>query len=130
MGEKGFQNFDSFLMEKWSEPGLEDLEERRKSAYKNVCKKIKGKNVAERSTIQSWFGIKKRTSPDREHAFRLALALELSHSQLEEYLQKGLLMPGVQINDYQETIYLYGLENHLTWEECQGMVNVFEYHIS
>lgn len=123
-------SFESFIIQKWSDKGLQDLEEQRKSAYKNVRKKIRGKNVAESSTIQSWFGIKKRTTPDREHAFRLALALELSPSQLEEYLQKGLLMPGVQINDYQETIYLYGLENHLTWEECQGMIHVFEYHMN
>lgn len=130
MQEKRFHSFDSFLIKKWSEIETGDLMEKRKSAYQNVRKKIKGKTVAEGSTIQSWFGLKKTTSPDREHIFRLALALELSPAQLEEYLQKGLLMPGVQINDYQETIYLYGLENHLTWEECQGMINVFEYHMS
>lgn len=126
---KVFSAFTRFLIEKWGDVQIENIEERRNTAYQALRKKIKGKTVAEASTIQAWFGIKRQSRPDREHFFRLALALELTPQEAQEYLQEGLLMPGVQINDYQEAIYYYGLENHLTWEECQGMIDVFEYHM-
>lgn len=123
------KGFDTFLMEKHCKSFAGEQEERRRETYRILNKKLKGRKVASYSTLQSWLGLKKKTMPDREHIFRLAFALELTYEELEEYLQKGALLPGVQINDYQEIIWIYGLENHLSWDECQDMIQVFEAHI-
>lgn len=65
-----------------------------------------------------------RTKPGK--MVQLAFALGLSHQELDEYLQKGLRMPGIQVNDYREMIYYYGLEHGLSIQECDQMILVFE----
>lgn len=132
-----FHSFSKFLVEKWGDFSQEawkekdthlqkESEEKRKKAYKNIVSRLKGKKVAKTATLRSWFGIGSSSKPGREHIFKLALALELSPAETQEYLQRGVLMPGIQINDYREMIFYYGLEKHLSYEECLGMIEVFE----
>ena len=75
---------------------------------------VKDNDVAAAGTIRAWFGLGKRSEPNREKMVQLAFALGLSHQELDEYLQKGLRMPGIQVNDYREMIYYYGLEHGLS----------------
>ena len=135
--EDYFHSFSKFLLEKWGDfsqeawkkkdtPLQKEFEDKQKKAYKNIVSRLKGKKVAKTATIRSWFGIDGHSKPGREHIFKLALALELSPEESQEYLQKGALMPGIQINDYREMIFYYGLEKRLSYEECLGMIEVFE----
>ena len=61
--------------------------------------------------------------------YQLAFALHLTHEELKQYLIEGLRMPGVQVNDYREIIYYYGLEHKLSMEKCEEMILVFEKHM-
>ena len=49
-----------------------------------------------------------------------------SEDQLQQAFSRGMQEPGVQINDYQEVIYFYGLQHGLALEECEAMIHVFE----
>lgn len=127
--EKDYR-FDTFLMEKWADPDKKDLAERQQSARKNLQKALKGSNAAASATIKAWCGIGKRTQPGRDKMFRLAFALHMAPAELEEYLKSGLGMPGVQINDYRELIYYYGLEHEMMIQQCDEMIQVFEKHLN
>ena len=76
-----------------------------------------------------WFGLDGVSSPNRETVFRIALSLQLSTQKTQDYLRKGLLLPGIQVNDHREFIYLYGIEHHLDWQICQDMVVFYERHL-
>lgn len=135
--EKEFASSDSFMIEKWltrdeqeewqqCKAVAEKSDNLRKKAYEHLYSKIKNKKIASKSTIQNWFGIGKVSKMRRNHVFLLALALSFSVEEIEEYLNKGIYEPGIQINDYKEVIYMYGVENHLSIEECEDMIFFFE----
>lgn len=129
------RGFDWFLLEKWGDgkmvsAGDPGLMHKRREAYRRFCKAIRGERVADAHTIRRWFGLNGLSKPNRETLFRIAFALKLTVGEVQEYLQRGLLVPGIQINDYQELIYLYGLENHLDYRYCEGMVAAFEKRLS
>lgn len=121
--------FDDFLIEKWGDSREPDYEKRRRNACREFRKKIKGKNVAASATVNSWFGIGGKSQPNRDKMYCLAFALQLSGSEFEEYLKRGLLMPGIQVNDYKELICFYGLEHRLSFQECQQMIDAFESYL-
>ena len=134
--DKKWRGFDTFLIQRWSKvpipQGLVDekLEYRiRRNAYHNLMTKIRNDHVADDHTIRRWFGLGGLKKPNRETFFRLAFAIPLSAKEAQEYLINGLLMPGIQINDYEEMIYLYGLENGLSYGVCQGMIQIFERYL-
>ena len=130
-----FEEFDYFLINKWAgienESSFEELNDEeimplRKRAYRNFNKAIKGKKVANCRTIRKWFGIDGFAIPKREALFRLAFALGLTTVETSDYLVNGMLAPSFQINDYIELIYMYGLDNSLTYEDCTRMIDVYE----
>ncbi len=129
------RGFDWYLLEKWGDGETVPAEDsgllhKRREAYRRFCKAIRGERVADVHTIRRWFGLNGLSKPNRETFFRLAFALKLTVGEAQEYLQRGLLAPGIQINDYQEFIYLYGLDNHLEYGECEDMVEAFEKRLS
>ena len=121
--------FDCFLLEKWGTADAGENEKERKAACRKFQKALKEHDVAAAGTIRAWFGLGKKSEPNREKMIQLAFALGLSHKELDEYLQRGLRMPGIQVNDYRELIYYYGLEHGLTMQECDRMILVFEKHM-
>lgn len=136
---KKWKLFDIFLLEKWSgiscKVDFETLDDKelndiRKVAYRNFNKAVKGVHVANSRTIRKWFGIDEFVPPKREMFFKIAFALKLSVEEAKEYLVKGMLKPEFQINDYQEMIYLYGLENELDFDFCNSMIEIFERKMS
>lgn len=134
--DKKWKGFDTFLIQRWSKiPMPQDmLDEKqeyriRRNAYHNLMSEIRNDNVADAHTIRHWFGLGGLTKPNRETFFRLAFAIPLSVKETQEYLTNGLLMPGIQVNDYEEMIYLYGLENGLSYGVCQGMIEIFERYL-
>lgn len=138
--ERQFERFDRFLINKTLEKEYkksvryeniseEKLQKLREKTYLIFYKKIKPKKVASRATIKKWFALDGYIRPKRIQIIRLALALELSEEELQEYLIKGILQPGIQINDYREMIFLYGLHHKLSYDECIKMIEAFETRI-
>ena len=139
--EKHFAGFDKFMMGKLlpeeerkvlleDECTQEQVDALRKKAYQCFYRQVKTRDVAARGTIRAWFGMDRKIKPKRIHIYKIAFALSLTPEELEEYLVQGILEPGVQINDYQEILYLYCLEHSLSWEECQDMIMVFEQYVN
>ena len=135
--EKEFEGFDRFLIKKIlkekaqavleSEPVSEELvQSLREEAYAIFFEKIKQKKVASRVTIKKWFGMDGYVRPKRKQIIKLAFALQLKEEELQEYLKCGILQPGIQINDYREMIFLYGLKKGNSYDECEDMIRIFE----
>jgi len=132
-----FDRFDKFITKKIlkKEQGREaelvnmpeELQQSlRKEAYLIFYRKVKSESVASRVTIKKWFGLDGYVKPKRKQILRLAFALHFNEEELQEYLIKGIRQPGIQINDYREMIYLYGLGKNLSYEDCLDMIKVFE----
>ena len=98
----------------------------RKRAYNNLYKLTSDDHVASRPTLKKWCGLEGNARPKRRQVFQLAFSLHFTEEELFEYLERGILQPGIQINDYREMIYLYGIHNNLTYAECTDMIHTFE----
>ncbi len=132
--QRNNRDFDEFLINEWRESceemaAGEGEKETRKQAYQAFRKAVKGVQPADLHTMRRWFGLDGVSSPNRETVFRIALALQLSTEKTQDYLRKGLLLPGIQVNDHREFIYLYGIEHHLDWHMCQDMIAFYERHL-
>lgn len=132
---KNNPGFDRFLIHEWLE-SCEEIsateecgKEVRKQAYQAFRKAVKGEKPADLHTMRRWFGLEGISRPNREMVFHIAFSLKLSIEKTQEYLRKGLLLPGIQVNDYREFIYLYGIEHRLDWQMCQDMIVFYEQHL-
>lgn len=113
----------------------EALKELRTKAYRYLTKAYKSQQeifddkMPSPKTLRKWCGLEEESArPKRRQAFQLAFLLHFAEEELAEYLKEGLLQPGVQINDYQEMIWLYGIHNNLTYDECVDMIRIYEKH--
>ncbi len=132
---RDFKTFDIFLIDKWSDIkgnidysviDDEDMMKLRKNAYHNFNKAYKGKHIANSRTLRKWFGIDEHIPPKRDMMYKIALTLGFSMEETKDYMVNGLMQPTFQVNDYQEIIYMYGINNHLSYEKCSDMIQVFE----
>lgn len=127
--------FDHYLIREWLNSCEKILKsgsyekEERKQAYQAFRKALGGEKPADLHTMRRWFGLEGISKPNREMVFHIAISLRLSVEKTQEYLQKGLLLPGIQVNDYREFIYLYGIEHQLDWQRCQHMIEFYEKHL-
>lgn len=130
-----FDGFDLYMVQKliqvsrgqWMSARGQQREEWREEAFRILCKKPGVLKIVSRSTLRSWFGLKGKTVyPKRESALKLALLMGYDEDELQELLQLGIYEPGIQINDYQEVIYLYCAANGLSLEKCEDMILLFE----
>ena len=132
---KSNQGFDRFLIHEWLESSEEISateecgKEIRKQAYQAFRKAAKGEKPADLHTMRRWFGLDGISSPNREMVFHIAISLKLSVEKTQEYLRKGLLLPGIQVNDHREFVYLYAIEHQLDWQMCQEMIVFYEKHL-
>ncbi len=130
--EGKFLSFDSFIIREmgYSLPqNLSDTkteQEIRHKAFLEFRKRTDKQNFATMPTMRRWFGIGSYSRPSRENVYRICFALGADKEKTEQYLTEGLGEPSFQINDYYEIIYLFGLENGLSYEECIQMARVFE----
>lgn len=100
-------------------------DEDRKQAYQ-ICKEKCGTDLpAAGATMKKWFGVGEFHKPGRRQLFRLFFSLSLSLEEARRWLVEGALEPDLQINDFNEFFYMYGLDNHLTYAECEEMIEVF-----
>lgn len=128
--QKYFMKCDRFLVEKWKEnqtPFVGQIPDHiRQEAYHHFYR-IAGKaGIASRPTIQRWFGIRGQAIPKREQIIHLAFVCGFSPEETKEYLQYAISEPDFQLNDYREIIALYGLENQMSYQEYENMVEYFE----
>ena len=124
-----FHHSENFLIDKWLSE-----EQRQKAspdnfpvmAYRNCYRTIRHAKVVSRNTLCKWFGVRGHILPRREQIIRLAFAAHFTVEMLQEYLQKGILEQGIQINDYHELIFMYGLEHESSYQDCLDMITIFE----
>lgn len=123
--ERQFMTFDRFIIQKMGfDP--EQGESAASDAFHEFRRRTERCPVATMPTMRRWFGIGGFHTPTRENVIKMSFALSLEPLEAGEYLTKGLGEPFFQINDYQETLFLYGLGHHLTYEDCLKMAAVFE----
>lgn len=136
-----FLEFDWFLLEQFlpeEEKKLLDIEtisekelnQLRKRAFLRCYQQLCGKCPISRNTLRTWFHLGGKGKPKRSQLFAFAFALSLSPEKLQDYFVRGMQEPGIQVNDYREIIYCYGLENRIPYEECQDMIEIFEREVS
>ncbi len=120
--------FDAFLIRQmgFAFESSEELEHVRRPAFLKFRKLTNQHEFATLPTIRKWFGMGGTAKPKREQIFEIALLLGLHVDTLNEYLTVGLGEVSVQISDYREIIYLYGLENRLSLEDCEAMIQAYE----
>lgn len=136
-----YYNFSDFLIEHWltdkerqeykEEP--EEKETYREIAYKHCHDKVQKSGAVSRPTLRHWFGFGKadtNKSPRRSQIIAFAFATDLSQQEMEEYLVEGMLEPELQVNDYTEIIYDYGLRHHLKYDTCNDMILLFEREVN
>ena len=115
-----FQTFDKFIIQKMGAANPQ-------TAWQILNQKLNPSLLpASIPTMKRWFGIDSYAIPSREQIFLLAFSLQLSPDECSVYLTTGLWQPSFQVNDYHETVLLYGLENHLSYDECQSILIDFE----
>lgn len=122
--EKEFLRFDKFIQGKMGAEG--DSEEERHQAFLEFRRRTHREDIASLPTMRRWFGIGNYHRPSREQVIHMCFALHLSEDEAQEYLQTGIAEPGFQVNDYQEFIFLYGIVNGCTYEQCLKMMEQFE----
>lgn len=120
---KEFQRFDKFIQ---IQMGTAEKTDCAREAFLEFRRRTHRADIASLPTMRRWFGIGTFHKPTREHVIHMCFALGLSEEQAQEYLKKGLSEPGFQVNNYQELIFLYGIVNHYTYEECLSMMRQFE----
>ena len=147
MQKTAYQRPDIYLIRKWyhygqtpsispsqsnpeaPDPILSDTkDEIRHTAYLNFYKQIKSFKVASRQTIQRWFGIGGFAVPSRRQLLSCTLFLHFSLEETQDYLLHYLSQWDLQVNDYEEMICMYCLENQLGYDSFEFMVHFFETH--
>lgn len=123
--EGQFMQFDRFIIQKMGFH-LEQDEQARTDAFHEFRKRTGREPIATMPTMRRWFGIGSFHIPTRENVIKMSFALSLEPEEAGEYLTRGLGEPYFQINDYLETLFLYGLEHHLSYDDCLKMAAVFE----
>lgn len=123
--EGQFMTFDRFIIQKMGFD-LEQGEPVRSDAFHEFRRQTGREPIATLPTMRRWFGIGGFHAPSRENVIKMSFALSLEPQEAGEYLTKGLGEPFFQINDYFETLFLYGLGHHLSYEDCLKMAAVFE----
>lgn len=129
--EKEFNSFDSFIIKEmgfdWDSITNEEQKEKvRYEAFHIFRKSTNQKNFASLPTMRRWFGISGKAKPSREIVYEICFEMNLDKEKAKEYLTKGIGEPSFQVNDYQEIIYLYGIENGISFKQCLKMIEMFE----
>lgn len=130
--EKEFRDFSEFMEDKLLDEGerkeLDALskEEKRRRLYKLFRIKTGRHDIATQPTMKRWFGIGGTAVPNREQIYEVGFRMGLSSKEVQEYLLYGIYEPAFQVTDYRETIFTYGLDNQLSYEQCLDHIEEFE----
>lgn len=125
--EKPLHQFDRFVIQKMigyvQEMNLTDM---RKEAWHVFWNKIGKQTLAAIPTMKRWFGIGGVAIPSRTMVFQICFAISGDSETVRDYLMNGIAEPDICWNDYQEMIFVYGLDHHYEYEKCLRMIGRFE----
>lgn len=124
-----YEQFESFITRKWCDYKLPQIirDTDRKYAYKRFYRIVKNENVANRQTIRKWFGLSdNKSTPNRNQIFKIAFALNMTLAEAEDYLKNGISDAGFHVNDYEEFMMMYCLDNGIDYEQYQKMLEFYE----
>ncbi len=122
---------DRYLVWRWCnlEQGTQITDADRQKAYETFYKKTGNANIANRQTIRKWFGLGGIAMPKRWQVINIGFALGLDVAEVNDYLIHAALQPILQVNDYEECIVMYALDNHMSMEHAEEMISFFEMHV-
>ena len=124
-----FHRMDHFLIENMlagkQQIGVETTSEEREKAYAIFLEKCGAVLPASERTMKRWFGIGEFHKPNRRQLIQIFFSLSLPCDVARKWLTEGALEPDFQINDLNEFFYLYGLQNRMSYEECETMIQQF-----
>lgn len=103
-----------------------ELERQRRSAFLDFRRKTGHFFFASLPTMRKWFGMGGYSRPRREQVLAICLKLQTGREKAQEYLTVGLEETAFQIRDHREVIFMYGLENGITYEDCLQLIEQFE----
>ena len=123
-----FLDFDVFIVRElgFSFQTKQELDGQRRNAFLDFRKKTGHFMFASLPTMRKWFGIGGFSRPRREQVLSICLKLRTGRQKAREYLMIGLGESAFQIRDYREVIFMYGLENYMTYEYCLELIKKFE----
>lgn len=123
-----FIEFDIFIIRElgYSFDSKWELERVRRSAFLDFRKRTGHFDFASLPTMRRWFGIGGYSRPRREQVLAICLKLQTGREKAKEYLTLGLGETAFQIRDHREVIFMYGLENHVSYETCLELIEQFE----
>lgn len=123
-----FLRFDGFIIRELGYPfrTKRELEKQRRSAFLDFRRKTEHFSFASLPTMRKWFGMGGFSRPRREQVLAICLKLQTGSEKAQEYLTVGLGETAFQIRDHREVIFMYGLENQMTYEGCLQLIEQFE----
>lgn len=130
-----FDGFDGYMTRKlfqipvddWRAMETKQRNKYREKAYHQLSGKLGKTKFISRPTLRRWFGLDgELVFPKRIQILDFSLLLGYTEEEMQDCLRKGIYEPGVQINDYQEVIYLYCAANGFSLGKCQDMIRLFE----
>ncbi len=119
--ENKFWNFNNFICKEMGFPNNP------KKAFEVFEERTNKAQIASRPTMRKWFDLGGHARPSRLQIYEMAFYMGLDEDQVQRYLTEGIGEPGIQINDYQEAILIYGLSHDLSYDECTDMIREFEW---
>ena len=120
--------FDEFIMERMGYPWGENEPDKqtRRQAFLVFRQRTGRVDFASLPTMHRWFGLEKYHKPSRQAVFQMAFAMGLDREETKQYLMVGIGEPSFYVNDYQEMIYLYGIDHKKSMEQCEKMIAFYE----
>ena len=122
------RRFDAFIMGRMGYPWnfKQPDKQVRRQAFLTFRQKTGHMDFVSLPTMHRWFGINGYHKPSRYNIFQMAFAMGLNREETRAYLTEGIGEPSFYVNDYQEMIYLYGIDHGCTMAHCEKMISFFE----
>lgn len=120
------RDFSEFIV---NEMGIDSEifgEEQRRLAFRTFRKRTEHYKFASLPTMRRWFGIGGVSKPNRTQLYGICLKLKVGRKKAEEYFLYGLQDSNFLYQDYQEYIFIYGIENGYSYETCLGWIEEVE----
>lgn len=121
-----FIRFDSFIISQLGYDTGNINDEMRLDAFARFRELTDNKKIASYTTMKKWFGIDGFAEPRREQVYEICFLLNVPEEKVSDYFTIGLSAPAFQINDYIETIFMYGIHKGLSYETCLSLIDLFE----
>ncbi len=120
------RNFSEFIVKEMGIDSEYCGEEQRRLAFRIFRKRTTHYKFASLPTMRRWFGIGGAAKPSRIQLYGICLELKTGRKKAEEYFLYGLQDSNFVYQDYQEYIFVYGLEHGHSYEQCLAWIEDVE----